>query len=390
MSEDGAPTPEEVADENRRDRGQCPSHWPDRFIPSCYKCVRAQRQVRLKLDQEDTALPDLAGATISLPDLLALPEPERRWAVGCLASAGSVVTLPSQRKTGKTTFVANLAQSGADSEPFLGWFSTTLSGTIAVVNAEMSDMDYRVVYERLGIRHPERIKILNCRDHGVKLNLLNDAVAEHVVKWLVSNDAEWWFPDPWKNFLAWARVGMNDNDGVNRLAARVQEIHAAAGIQLTVIPMHTTQNPQEEGMERGKGAGELEDSADAMWRYTRVDIRRRNSPRVLAVEGRGNTGLDETTVMWDEATGRLTLGTGNRHDARDREADELVCQAIAGAVITGNPHTTSRLRAAVRGVRAEDIDASAQRLIRQGRVHTETRQGRGGGTLWLLGPGSMS
>ena len=277
---------------------------------------RAQEIARQEIRAElaGASSPDLAAFTQTLEDELAAEIPEKRWAVRNLASAGSIVTLPSSRKTGKTTFLANLAMSGVGGESFLGEFETFLTGTVAVVNAEMGTEDYRETYRALKIREAKKIRLLHCRESGIRINLMNDVTAQRFTDWLTGNDAQWLFLDPWKNFLAWSGTKMNDNDAASMLITRVQEIHSAAGLTLTVIPMHTTQTAQEAGYERAKGAGEVEDSADALWRYTRSKGYR-NSTRVLAVEGRGGAGLDETTVLFDPETGRLTLGEGDRKTA---------------------------------------------------------------------------
>ena len=98
--------------------------------------------------------------------------------------------------------------AGADGELFLGQSQRFSPGTSPSSTLRMTWTGLPLVYERLRRQAPRGHQdLLNCRDHGVKLNLLSDAVAEHVAKWLRDNEAEWWFPDPWKNFLAWAKVG---------------------------------------------------------------------------------------------------------------------------------------------------------------------------------------
>jgi len=140
-----------------------------------------------------------------------------------------------------------------------------------------------------------------------------------VAAWLV--EELWWratgwlFLDPWKNFASWSHVGINDSDGVGRLSIRIQEIQAAANLSMIVIPMHTTQARAEDGEERGKGAGELEDGADALWRYTK-ERGGHDAPRFLSVIGRGGAYLEASEVVFDQASYALEIGTRTRAEAR--------------------------------------------------------------------------
>ncbi len=325
----------------------------------------ARRELRTEL--AEAAVPDFGTFGTTLLAGLSAPPPVARWAVESLATTGSVVTLPSSRKTGKTTFLANLAACGVDGQPFLGSFGTFLDGTVAVVNAEMGRHDYLEPYRPLKIANANRIMLLNCRDDGIRLNLLDDVTADRLVAWLHMNDCRWLFLDPWKNFLAWAGVGLNDNDGVNLLATRVQEIHASAGVELTIIPMHTTQTPQEAGTERGKGAGELEDSADQLWRYVRSGAKR-DDPRVLTVEGRGGAGLDETVVYFDRATGRLTLGEGDRQAVK---ADAISADILA--YVAASPDCSGRKieeAMTAKGHQQKPVREARGRLVAAGRLVT--------------------
>lgn len=333
----------------------------------------ARREVRAEL--AGAAAPDFGTCTATLQYELALPVPPVRWAVEKLATSGSIVTLPSSRKTGKSTFIANLAAAGADSEPFLGAFPTRLDGSIAIINAEMGTWDYLTPYRTLGIRRQDTVRIMHCRDNGIKINLLDDTTADRFAKWLQDGGTRWLFLDPWKNFLAWSGTGLNDNDAANLLITRVQEIHAAAGITLTVIPMHTTQTAQEAGYERAKGAGEVEDAADALWRYVRSEASR-EAARVLTVEGRGGAGLDETTVDFDAATGRLSLGTGDRKDAQARKYENV----LIGILRKNGGITGTKLLDAASGNRNQML-AARSRLEDRGLI-TGVKHGKS--TYWAL------
>lgn len=311
--------------------------------------ARLYEQVRdaLKHERSEGKAPDLSRFTSSLAHELRTPPPEERWAVGSLATKGSVVTMPSSRKTGKTTFLGNLGYCGLTGSQFLGRFETFLdpAKSIAVVNAEMNTDDCLDIWRDLIPPAPVRrnappvadpyewVYFLHCREYGLRLDLLNDVTAERFTEWLRDREAQWLFLDPWRNFLSWSGIGISDGDGVSRLANRVREIHEDADLSLTVIPVHTPQAVAEEGYERAKGAGELEDAADSMWRYTRLGSGR-DSPRFLAVEGRGRgCGLEATEVLFNGLTGSLKLGERSRADikadASDKAADERVLSILS-------------------------------------------------------------
>src|SRR4051794_35365565 len=92
------------------------------------------RQVRKEMDRQrirDEAtrrvLTEETGTRLTLPakiatlaDELAQPLPERQVAIAELLPARGNALLVAQHKTGKTTFMLNLAAALADGRPFLG------------------------------------------------------------------------------------------------------------------------------------------------------------------------------------------------------------------------------------------------------------------------------
>lgn len=301
-----------------------PSVEQDKANDSALVLERARRSARRAADSEEAArnVPDFARLTVNLRDDLKTVAADPGWSVDSLARPGHIATLPSPRKTGKTTVLGNLAWSGVDGGQFLGRFDCELSGNIAAINAEMTREDYLWTYRCLGIRNDHRITPVHCLDEGLRINLLSDLTCERFVKWLVSFSAEWLFLDPWKNFLSWAGADINDNKLANDLLVRIQQIRSEAGLGLVVIPMNTTQASMAPGAERAKGAGEVEDGADVLWRYSVVD-NSIDSPRVLTARGRGGISMGELIVNWDPDTEQLTAVDGSRASvASSRSAAE--------------------------------------------------------------------
>jgi hypothetical protein len=342
--------------------------------------MRALSYARDSLAAE-SAVPMLSITSIPLCDDLVAPRPLVRYAVEDIATAGAQVTLPSSRKTGKTTFLLNLARSAGNGTPFLDRFECSLDGNIGYLNAEMLRADILGYCDRLGNGiWTSRVHMLHCRETGARLNLLSDNVCDSIVRWCSLYDIEWLILDPWKNFLTWAGVGMNDNDGVLALSEACRSIGVAASLQLMLIPLHTTQTPAEDGQERGKGAGELEDGADWLWRYTRVGSAAEG--RVFACEGRG-PGVDEMVVDWDSSTGLLSAGTGTRHEARRSSGANLAVEALSLLLLSGSDSRvrTYELVDALTGAKGERLSA-IRAAVSSGAI-ISTEEGR---VKWLSLP----
>lgn len=326
--------------------------WTDeQLVEMALRDKRNNSEAQQRFNEEETRkrirIPDEFFSGNSLEHDLAADDPGIRYAVEQLAGQGHVVSLPSTRKTGKTTLLANLAWAGADGEPFLGKFQTHLDGNVGIWNLEMERLDYRDVFWPMRIQNPGKIRMAHLR--GWSVPFLEPYPMDQVYRWLGENQVRWWFLDPWKNVCSANGVSINDNAGVQRLVEKIQEIQARAGLTLVVIPMHTPQAQQAEGEERAKGAGEFEDGADVMWRYVKASPGR-SSPRVLTVEGRGRgTGLDETAIDYDPETGRLTLGNGNRHEARADALMHRASEVISYLCLASGPPNTSQVTAHMGG-----------------------------------------
>lgn len=314
--------------------------------------ARAAVYARTELSASEPGV-DLS-CSLSLSADLVAPRPAITWAVEDLATSGAQVTLPSSRKTGKTTFLLNLCRSAGNGTAFLDRFDCSMDGNIGYINAEMLRADILGYCDRLGGGvWTDRLQLLHCRENGVRLNLLSDAVCADLVSWCIHNEVEWLICDPWKNFLGWAGAGLNDNDAVLALSDRFRSIAVDAEISLCVIPMHTTQTPAEEGMERGKGAGELEDGADWLWRYTRIGGT--TEGRVLSAEGRG-PGVDEMVVSWDAGTGRLSAENVSRAEVRRASGADRAREALELTLLDGRPRCAKgELLSALKGTKGDRL-----------------------------------
>jgi hypothetical protein len=352
-----------------------------------YRAVRSHEKARERFRQEQAAAraPDLTHLGQSLRDELKMVRKDPGWAVEKLARPGHIGTFPAPRKTGKTTFLANLARCGLDEEDFLGRFATSLEGNVAVVNAEMTRDDYLWTYRRAGIGNDDGLFIIHCLDDGIRLNLLSDVTCERFVKWLREREAEWLFLDPWKNLMSWSGVEINDNRGANDLLIRIQQIRSEAGLRLVIIPMNTPQNVTE-GHERAKGAGEVEDGADVLWRYSQSDASDDLSPRILNCRGRGGISVSDIAITWDPDTDQLTAADGYapRRDIRNKHRAKAAAEALELALIGGKRKalTAGEFDALIPGEKQDKLAVRAEAVRMELVIETAGK----GNTKWYSVP----
>lgn len=290
----------------------------------------SQRQFE-EFKQSQEKPPDFSLHAESFFDELKTPPPVQRYAVDQIAKDGHVISMPSPRKTGKTTLLANLGFAGLTGTDFLGQFATDLRPDegLAVINAEMLKFDNREPWEAsdpgkgpLGYAYPyKRLHFMHCRETGTKINLLHDATRDGLAEWLIDRNVRWLFLDPWKEFITWARIKNPNDDGpINELLDAIRDLARLAGLTLTVIPAHTPQSA-EAGI-RAKGSGAFEDGADGMWSYYKVGKNKnRSSVRVFGAEGRF-PGIDPTEVLFDREHHSLSLGSRTAESILSDERDE--------------------------------------------------------------------
>lgn len=289
------------------------------------------KQIVEDYEKSQEKIPDFSVHCDNFFDELKKPKSERRYAVNKLAGEGHIISMPSPRKTGKTTLLANLGFAGLTGTKFLDSFSTDLQDDegLAVINAEMISDDYRDVWDALNPGEMEgqfpfkRLHMMHCRETGTKINLLSDRARDSFAEWLIDRNVRWLFLDPWKEFVTWSHIDPIKDKDVNELLEAVKDLSYTVGLTMTMIPSHTPQSA-EAGI-RAKNSGAFEDGVDAIWAYYRPGkIRERGSTRVFGVEGRIE-GLDHTEVIFDREHMYLTLGSRTvsqiiseeRQDARD-------------------------------------------------------------------------
>jgi len=235
-----------------------------------------------------------------LAEELALPETETVWRIkGLLPAEGNAVVV-APRKTGKTTLVGELIRSLADGVPFLGYACAAVT-SVALFNYENTERQQRAWLRALGIEQLNRVHVLHLRGSALSLNV--PQVRAYVTQWLAERAVEVWIPDPYLRAAQGIVVNENDNGQANVFTGVLDEIKLESGVKEIVMPAHSSnKNEIESGAESMRGAGRVEDWADAIWYLTSVE-----GKRFIRATGR-DVELSETQMHFDTTTRHLSIG----------------------------------------------------------------------------------
>ncbi|ORL15392.1 AAA family ATPase [Prescottella equi] len=275
---------------------------------------------------DDTAdLPFDAG---TLDEILERPEePPNRVADLIPADGGTLIV--AARKTGKTTFVLNLAHSLISGDPFLNFFDVVPiaeDAKVGLLNFEVSPAQAARWADAVGI-DPKRLFVVNLR--GRRNPLGHEEDQARLAALLREQKVESLIVDPFGR--AYTGVSQNDSGEVGRwlvnldLFAREQ-----AGVRDVILPVHAGWN-----QERTRGASALEDWADSIINLTTDE----NERRFMRAIGR-DVHFDEDQLLYDPETHRLSVsGLGGREEERaqkkqakkDERAETLLPYLVEGA-----------------------------------------------------------
>lgn len=257
----------------------------------------------------------------TLAEELLIPSKPVQYRIDRLLPIGGNVLLPAQYKAGKTTTVNNLVASYADAEPFLGKFEMfPAEGRIAVWNYEVGEDQYREWLRDVGVKHPERVVVLNLR--GFRVPITAPTVEDWCVEWLQRHEVSTWVMDPFAR--AATGVDENSNTEVGVWLDTFDVIKSRAGVLEGVLVTHTGREVQEAGQERARGATRLDDWADVRWILTRDDA----GARFFRATGR-DVEVEEEKLSWDAETRRTTFGGWDRRGEAKRRLEDAVVAYIA-------------------------------------------------------------
>jgi hypothetical protein len=299
-------------------------------------------------------------STRTLVEELLIPDEPVQYAIAGLLPVGANALLTAQYKTGKTTFIDNLARCFADGEPFLERYRIdTAGGRIALFNYELDASMNRRWLREMQIRNPERVVVLNLR--GFRLPLTASSVEDWVVRWLEEREVTMWVVDPFARASVGDITDESKNSEVGVWLDTLDVIKQRAGVRDLVLPTHTGRVEMEAGQERARGATRLDDWADVRWFLTKDDA----DVRYFRATGR-DVEVAEEKLAFDEERRALRIGGGDRLWEARRRLEECVVQYVLS-----NPGCTqAAIEEAVSG-KADRVRAAVRAAVAGHRLRVE-------------------
>lgn len=298
------------------------------------------------------------------------PRLPTRYAVQDLLPAGGNALLTAQYKAGKTTCVTELARAWVDRLLFLGRYTIHSQRRVALWNYELSQNQYNEWLDQSGIDNTDDISVLHLR--GFRLDLRSKKGEDWAGDWLKDHDIGLWIPDP----FARAAVGIdeNSNSEVGVWLDTLDVIKERAGVDESVLPIHTGRAQQEQGQERARGATRLDDWADVRWLLTKDEV----GDRFFRATGR-DVEMEEEKLSFEAETHRLTIGGGDRAWVKKRRVEDA-----AVSYVETNPGSNSTTIATGIGVNKTDVPTALAAAV----AHHRLRMVPGRGTEKLYYPPS--
>jgi hypothetical protein len=318
-----------IAEREAKESQEAAAIEEDRLLFHELRAQRIRRRAREILDAEQRgSLPPFDAGFLG--DMLARP-PQPGDRVQGLAKWEGDTLIPAQRKTGKTTFMLNLARSLVLGEPFLGRFEVKpVDGVIAYMNYEMSGDMIAGWAKDLGIP-PDRLFLVNLRGRRNPLTYPEDRDA--LTKLFRNIGTESLIADTFGR----AYTGASQNDS-GEVGAWLASLDRWARGDVGVLDLFLTNHAGWDG-ERSRGASGLEDWPDSiitLLRGGRTKGDGGENVRYVKAIGR-DVDLDEDRLSYDEETRQLTLaGTGSRKAAATKAHNDELDRAVL-RVITASP-----------------------------------------------------
>lgn len=352
-------------------------------FPEDYFSDRVRAEVQRSLIRREAARQlaalDAAGQPAvdiaSLADVLDRPAPPRDRIAGLIPSDASTL-VSAQRKTGKTTFVLNLARSLLTGEDFLGRFDVVpIEGTVAILNYEVSEHMLARWAAEIGV-DPNRLTLVNLR--GRRNPFLADEDKAALATALRARGTEVVVVDTFSR--AFTGANPNDTGEVGAWLNQLEQwMRTDVGATDLVLTAHAGWNG-----ERTRGASGLEDWPDAIIRLTKEEGEEGN--RYMSAMGR-DVDVEEDRLDFHGPTRRLTLaGVGSRKQSQqNRNLSRLAVYVVRAARETPGLSVS----AAEKAIRAMDdaptfrngeVARAADVAAEGGQISVE-KQGRGRPTL---------
>lgn len=309
---------------------------------------RADREARRRVDAEERPPAPPIVAEL-LKERLARPPAEVAWRVEGWFPAGGRVVMAAQAKAGKTLTAANLVRSLVDGVPFLGReVVTPLVGRVAVIDFEMTERQIDEWYRALDVAAADRVLVVSMRGKAHGFDLRDDQLRAEWVQLLLEHQVEFVVWDCLRPVLD--ALGLDENRDATKMLNAFDRLLLEAG-RLEALVVHHMGH----GNERARGDSGIIGWGDANWKLLLDDDGSERGPRWLSAYGRG-VDMFETQLSRDQATGRLLVAGGSRHQARMETAGRVVLELLASAT---EPMTAGAIEAAAMGLNVSRKNARA-------------------------------
>lgn len=352
--------------------------------------VREEAGQRYRAKQE----PEDSEPLVRLGTEVLLAEPERAPRIERVLPWDGTLWLSAQRKTGKTTLLANLSYSLLTGEKFLGQCAVVPlepNERVAVLNFEVTAATLADWFNRRGVPMDRVVQVdlrgrANPFHDPKKLRALGDQLRGLNVKSVLIDTFSHGF------------TGDSQNDAT-QVRAWIRQantwVRAVVGATDLVVTDHAGWSDNA----RASGSSAKEADADQIMHLTLSDPKDLKSVRHVTAFGRAAEDLPKGELVFDDDTKTLTYREINNEEKQAARADQALADMnrAEDAIRLALLQASEPLRAQELCDRAGEteqgqpmsnrsLDAARQRLVTVGEIVTTRGAGRGNPLLHALNP----
>jgi hypothetical protein len=300
-----------------------------------------------------------------LADWLKEPDVPTRWLIDGWMKWGTRVLAYAQFKAGKTTFIANMARSLADGDPFLGEATVMPlqdGETLVLLDFEMGRAQLKEWLAIQNIVHADRVAVAAMRGFATHFNLLDSRCRQDWAQLLQGQNCKFLIIDCIGPVMSASDLLEGDNSQTSKFLRLVDELLVAGGVDNCLLVHHMGHDER-----RPRGA-----SAFRGWCDTEITLRRTGNlstgQRYISAVGR-DVSQPERELQYDEATHRFAIGkpvlftsSGGR---KVKSADAALGEVVKLLRVTPGLNAT-RVVQQIRGGGASYSDSTIRKALKTG------------------------
>jgi RecA-family ATPase len=248
-----------------------PADDPQRLLDIDKAKLRRQRQARREVDAEENP-PRPIPTPRTLKDRLANKTKAIPYRIADLMLYGHRGLLVAQFKAGKTTMIVNLIRALVDNRPFLNKYRVAAVVDVTLIDVEMASEDTNQLdewYEKAGIVHQDRVKIVALRGAASSFNILDPEVR---ARWADNlRGTKFLILDCLRPILD--ALGLDENKDAGKFYVAFDALLKEAGIPEAFVVTHMGHTG-----ERARGDSRNLDWPDVTWNLVRLARRQLDLP----------------------------------------------------------------------------------------------------------------